>query len=344
MVNLRLEARSKIAAEEDLENHPFRVILSYSSGHDASSNTAPSEYWKEAEIRALKPERICSNLPPEISTALHRKVRFQAQQTPPTLGAGTAIRPTLSQIQSLCNDIAKLQTLDQECLGYLEDEKKRRHAIYLLGLPIICSDQWTTFSLNDVLCQNPRLGTALTQNDKLRLAVDLASSALQLYKTPWLNEKWGKDDVFFIQRPWAKSLYDYPFVSQNFSPCHTAISSTSCSATKPKPCRVIRNETLFTLGVLLIELWYGKSIEELQIPADRDCEGTPGVAWCAADRLVDEIEFQAGKRYSEAVRRCVRCDFDRRDISLDSESFQQAVYNGVVALLERNLEQFNSLD
>lgn len=99
------------------------------------------------------------------------------------------------------------------------------------------------------------------------------------------------------------------------------------------------------LGLLLIELWYGKSIEELQEPCDLDCAGTPGVAWCTADRLVEnEIEFEAGKRYSDAVRRCIRCDFDRRDMSLDSEGFQQAVYDGVVALLERTLEQFNRLD
>ena len=343
-MNLRLEARTKILPDSNMEDHPFRVILSYSSGNNASPSRASIGYWKEAEIRAMNAESVCSTPRPMVPCAPStRRVRFQTQSPPFVPSTDTLSRPTLSQIQSLCNDIAKLQTLDEECIGYLEDETKRKFGIYLLGLPVMCSDQWTAFSLKDVLSQHPKLGSALTQNDKLRLAVDLASSVLQLYNTPWLKDNWGKDDVFFIHRPWAKSIYDHPFVSRRFSPCQPTAVAPACP-TASKVCRIIRNETLFTLGVLLIELWYGKSIEELQIPADRDCEGTPGVVWCTADRLVDEIEFQAGKRYSEAVRRCVRCDFDRKDLSLDSESFQQAMYNGVVALLERTWEQFNRLD
>jgi hypothetical protein len=96
---------------------------------------------------------------------------------------------------------------------------------------------------------------------------------------------------------------------------------------------------------MLIELWYGKAIEELQTSGDLECAGNPGLVWCTAVRLVEEdIEFEAGKRYADAVRRCIGCDFDRKETSLDSESFQQAVYDGVVALLEKTLHQFNRLD
>ena len=106
---------------------------------------------------------------------------------------------------------------------------------------------------------------------------------------------------------------------------------------------MIRNQTLFTLGILLIELWYGKPIEELQQPCDLNCQGTPGVTWCTAERLIEnEIEFEAEKGYSDAVRRCVRCDFDRSDMSLDKETFQRAVYEGVVKLLEQTLQQFTT--
>ena len=38
--------------------------------------------------------------------------------------------------------------------------------------------------------------------------------------------------------------------------------------------------------------------------------------------------IEPGKLYSEAVRRCIRCDFDRRDMDLDSENFQEAVFDG----------------
>ena len=39
--------------------------------------------------------------------------------------------------------------------------------------------------------------------------------------------------------------------------------------------------------------------------------------WNTADRLVEELYSEAGAKYSDAVRRCIRCDFDRRATSLD---------------------------
>ena len=108
---------------------------------------------------------------------------------------------------------------------------------------------------------------------------------------------------------------------------------------------VIRNQTLFTLGVLLIELLYGMSIEELQTTPDLACEGTPGAVWCTVERLVDEeIALEAGQLYSDAVRWCIRCDFNRTNMSLDDQEFQQAVYEGVVAPLEKTLQHFNGRD
>jgi hypothetical protein len=35
---------------------------------------------------------------------------------------------------------------------------------------------------------------------RLGLAVKLASVLLQLYKTPWLKEVWGKQDILFVQQ------------------------------------------------------------------------------------------------------------------------------------------------
>ncbi|MDE2312744.1 MAG: alpha/beta hydrolase, partial [Elusimicrobia bacterium] len=42
-------------------------------------------------------------------------------------------------------------------------------------------------------------------------------------------------------------------------------------------------------------------------------------------------------RYGDAVRHCIRCDFDLQETSLEDERFQEAVYDGVVGLLEDDL-------
>jgi hypothetical protein len=194
-----------------------------------------------------------------------------------------------------------------------------------------------------VLTKRPNVGRALTQYDKFRVAVDLASSVLQLYKTPWLDEEWSDNDVYFVHRPGVplSTLYEHLFVYRRIS----SPPSMQNSSAKRTVGRVIRNQTLFTLGILLIELLYGTSIEELQSPRDVDCENTPGVVWCTAERLVDEeIEFQGGPLYLDAVRRCIRCDFNRKESNLEDEAFQQAVFDGVVTPLEKTLQRFVSLD
>lgn len=223
------------------------------------------------------------------------------------------------------------------------DSVRRKHGIYPLEPPNGCNQQqWAAYSLRQVLTKRANVNRRLTQHDKLRVAVDLASSVLQLYKTPWLDEEWSDNDVYFIHRPGTSvaMVYEHPFVYRKFSS-----TASSQSRNIPGPCRVIRNQTLFTLGILLIELLYGKSIEELQSPRDLDCQGTPGVVWCTAERLIEEeIEYEAGPRYLDAVRRCIRCDFNKKDLSLDNEEFQLAVFEGVISPLEKTLQQFTSLD
>jgi hypothetical protein len=368
VVNLRLESRSRKVHEENehVEQLPFRVIFAYNSDADTSSISPHSCAWKEADIRYIQeePKSVPCLSPLPILSAFQtpkKKVRFiQVEKEtvstlpispPSSMSASTSTLnpvgsrlPTMNQIQDLCEAIARLQQpYRNECSGYLTDELKRKYGIYFLDSPAVSEQQWMSYSLNDVLARKFPMTSPLTQNDKLRVAVDLASSALQLYKTPWLEEMWTKDDVLFIHRPGA-SPYDHPFVSQRFSPPSITSGEKTDTTTGLARYGAIRNPTIFSLGVLLIELWYGTSIEELQIPTDMDRGGTTGVVWCTAERLVTEIAFQAGIKYSEAVRRCIRCDFDRRDVDLDDEGFQQTVYNGVVALLEKTLKDFNSLD
>lgn len=364
-VKLRLESRNMLEKEEEelLEHTPFRIVFGCTAG--AGSSTLSPTLWKEANIQYIvdKPKRVPLTPPtsnPCTPPASGRRVRFnqlgmQAQQGTQAHGSTLTvvaqqtipiIKPTSEQIQNLCEEIAKLQQPQRDtCIGYLVDKVKRKHGIYLLGTPASCSQQqWAAYSLRDVLLGRANISRRLTQYDKLRIAVDLASSVLQLYKTPWLDEHWNNEDVYFVQRPGAAtaSIYEHPFVYRKFSPMPTGQRTDNV---QPAACRVIRNQSLFTLGVLLIELWYGKSIEELQLPCDLDCQGTPGVSWCTAERIVEnDIEFEAGKRYSDVVRRCIRCDFDRKNTNLDNVMFQQAVFDGVVAPLEKNLRQFNSLD
>ncbi|KAH7380245.1 hypothetical protein DE146DRAFT_289547 [Phaeosphaeria sp. MPI-PUGE-AT-0046c] len=352
-VKLRLESRDhKTELEEDLlKNTQFRVIFTLTS-----SLPIRSEPWKDADIRWTSDKPRSIPFPPCATAKTVRRVRFDQAQSQTSANATTvtlleqqAVVSATSipnHIPNLCLAIGKVRPPQKDaCAGYLLDSSKRKHGIYLLDPPI-CPDnqpEWPAYTLRQVLTKKASFKRRLMQHDKFKVAVDLASSVLQLHKTPWLRDDWGDSDVYFVHRPGAppSTIYQHPFIYRKFS---SAVASTG-PVSQPQVRRVIRNQTLFTLGVLLIELLYGVSIEELQTSHDLSCEGTPGAVWCTAERLVDEeIALEAGQLYSDAVRRCIRCDFNRQNMSLDDQEFQQAVYEGVVAPLEKTLQHFNGHD
>ena len=233
--------------------------------------------------------------------------------------------------------ISTLQKPERDvCFSLLASEyAKLKYAllIYPLKTPPSDPESWSVSSLRAVLDD-----TKFTRHDRLRLAVTLASSVLQLHETPWLQENWGKDNIFFIRRS-DEIIYHDPFVSQHFHQSGNVVSSAVPSSMS----RIIRNQTLYALGVSLIELWYGKPLHELHLPEDGpldtgDARVDLMTEWNIADRLVDELYSEAGGKYSDAVRRCIRCDFDRRASSLEDSAFQRAVYQGVVSQLKENFD------
>jgi hypothetical protein len=131
------------------------------------------------------------------------------------------------------------------------------------------------------------------------------------------------------------TTYDQPFVSRGLN----ANFPASTNAIPSSMVRMIQNQTLFALGIALIELWYGKPLSELHEAEDgpqnpTDLQGSFITRLNTAHRLADELADEAGAKYSDAVRRCIRCDFSLRENSLEDVQLQKAVYQGVVIQLK----------
>lgn len=356
-VNLRVENRSRLSSKKSVQPPyaPFRFV--FTTSVDAS--TELPQYWKEVEIRyfedvvveapqvPVRPPPIC------FSPDTKRKVRFgtiklQRMRVPPgpVAKATAAVQvaqskanytPQIVQIRSLCAAIARILLQHDACVGCLLDNAQQKHGIYSRSSK--CDQQqWVRCTLDQILSGTANHIAPLSLRDKLRVAVDLASGVLQLYKTPWLHEDWKHSDVAFIHRPGAarSSMCDHPFVYRELS----QTTPQQRMAAPPTVHRVTRNRTLYILGTVLIELCYGKLIQGLQEPEDLQCDETPGVEWCTADRLIrtKDLENHVGKRYADAVGRCVYCDFGVDDADLDDEKFQQVVYEGVLEKLEESLQ------
>jgi hypothetical protein len=185
----------------------------------------------------------------------------------------TTYRTQITQIKNICAAIAQLPSQYDACVGYLLDDTQQRHGIYWKSTDHT-QRSWKTYTLDQVLAGTHDHLTPLSLHDKFQLAVDLASGVLELHQTPWLNEDWKQSDVLFIHRPGApkSAIYEHPFVYCEVS--QTAIQQALTTSTTVD--RVIRNKTLYTLGIVLIELCYGRQIQALQEHEDLDCTGTRG--------------------------------------------------------------------
>ncbi|KAF2121309.1 hypothetical protein BDV96DRAFT_627668 [Lophiotrema nucula] len=349
-VNLRLEPRIEDVSSDDDDNEeesmkdPFHVVFCYSHRHHHHHHPYPKHHtsatdmpwsWEEASVRITREQETPVTTQPCSRTG-KKGVRF-AHKAKKAVQAALDPVPDIQPIQDLCTAISTLQKPQRDvCLSLLANEyAKQKYGIHIYPLkdPPSNPELWTVLTLRKVLQD-----TKFTRQDRLRLAVTLASSVLQLHETPWLGENWSKDNIFFINRS-DKTIYDHPFVSQHFNQPDPASQNRVPSSIS----RIIRNQTLFALGVSLIELWYGKALQELHKSEDGACDtGDPRIdlmtEYCTADRVVDELYSEAGAKYSDAVRRCVRCQFDSRASSLDDLSFQKAVFDGVVAQLKENYE------
>lgn len=345
-VSLRLEPRMDDASSDDDDDDdddarmrdPFHVLFQYGHQHSATPAITVSPWtWDEADIHVTREQPASTIVAPGCHVHGGKGVRF-ASHDERAVKAALEPEPNLQSIKDLCSAIQNLQKLQRDvCLTLLEREiAKQKYRLRIYPIKILPQDteQWSVSTLRKAL----RRGRRFSKRDRVRLAVTLASSVLQLHETPWLDDDWGIDSIYFVERP-RYSAYDQPFVSRGIG-----ASSPSSQRTIPKHLgRMIRNQPLFALGIALIELWYGESLSELHEHEDGpldppDLQSSLLTRFNTADRLADELADDAGTKYSDAVRRCIRCDFSLRVNSLEDVQFQKAVFQGVVAKLKESYD------
>ncbi len=259
----------------------------------------------------------------------------------------------LSKITDLCHTLKTMGNKLQEnrCLGCLVDQQVDEHSllgIYVTGqrtafslpqdntmtLKDLLSSNFGTISGNTALVFPPETTRGVPRLDKknrLRLAITLASTALQLNNTPWLHDQWGNEDILFHD-----GSVEHLYISKSFE-----TNPDEPQQTRDSPWTPVRNESIFNLGVLLIELSYGRSLDSFQTPGDH-AEFTK---YAIATRLVNSLAGEETEGYVSATRTCIFCDFGAKikSLSLDNPSFRQVVYDDVFVPLEEDWKHWNRL-
>lgn len=281
------------------------------------------------------------NKPPKVSFTLQQ---VDCTDTPPTT-PDTLPRNTTEQIEDLCLAIQRAKS-GLACLGVLIDKSDRRYRVWPLKTPSLTSELTGVLSLESLLTQPG----ALKKKDRLILGVQLASTVMQLHTTEWLSENWGKKDILFYQEiTQGKSggitntspAIRKPLVRRIFAPPDSPPLPLQTMEETKRSIFVPQNQSLYSLGIVLMELWYGQRLEDLRIKKDgNETSGmTEMTDYMTARRLIDEISDDAGEKYGDAVRRCIN-GLDHRSSDLKTDDFQNKVHMKVVTPLVENLESF----
>jgi hypothetical protein len=346
---LKTDGKNEHGEYDLLGKAPFRLIFG-SSLVNLSSQTlhVQQSSWMGVAMEGQITESMSSssntaesaqNLDVSLASAKRKKVVFAAQDLDVSLASETRKKvvfdPSTSstEIFNLCKFLSDLPSqVDKPCTGYISGSSGQRYTMYIAkGL-----EHWTSVSLTDALLQ-----TSFTRRMRYRCAITIASGVIQLSNTPWLSGDWTKEDIVLIHRL-ATPSYEDVFVTSDLSNTRKDPPATHSSMD-----RIIRNKSLYTLGIILIELCYGKTIQQLHIEEDGAIETNHGMmnamtTWSTVERLNEELYSEAGEKYAEVVRRCIRCDFDHRSPDLKDDTFIRAVYDKVVRPLQQNFDYMYS--
>ncbi|KAK4141398.1 uncharacterized protein C8A04DRAFT_14094 [Dichotomopilus funicola] len=216
------------------------------------------------------------------------------------------------QISSLCITLRQKPSPPTRCHGYLLDAVGTKR-YYLHAIDHAADTENSTPSNS-----NPSKPTAITLETILRdsktpltrlqrfsLAVTVASSFIQFAGTPWLKSRWAKSDVVFFpdpDNPRAPGvLPEQPFVSRDFLIDNSAPQMPAPVSPQIRVAdRII--DGLESLGIVLLELCFGKPIEQ---HSSWPSIAPTGSSLLAALEWLKEVAEEAGPEYADAVAWCL---------------------------------------
>ena len=247
------------------------------------------------------------------------------------------------RIDDLCKALRKEGSKGIEPLGFIGDQVLQHH-IFPATQWTCSRETWKLLSLHEVLSEanaksSPKHAYlhTISPRDKYRLALVLANTVLLVAETPWLKDRWGLSDVYFVG---GKSGDDTSFAIEPYLSRKVAVN-VSGAQDEVNFRNWVQNEIVFALGVVMIELSFGNVLSEYTTRSDLDNQGNEHsfTRWLTANRLVRELEHREPSKYAHAANRCIGGRFDAINPSLDNPVFQQQFYQGVIGPL-RELYEF----
>ncbi|OTB19733.1 hypothetical protein K445DRAFT_18282 [Daldinia sp. EC12] len=180
------------------------------------------------------------------------------------------------------------------------------------------------------------------------LAHSVANAVLQFYSSPWLPEQWESNDIYlgmgntdgevpysnvysvYVSLKFGMDTKGKGVAGLNQKPIGT--HNTHRSTTKIFDIG-IRNERLFCLGVVLLEIGYAKSWELLQSSTVESLPAHRRSNYFVAEALSRRLVCRMGLEYVRIIRKCISCDFGLGETDMDNDELQSKFMCDVIDVL-----------
>ena len=207
------------------------------------------------------------------------------------------------------------------CLGSLSDtEADRKYSVFSQPEQKIATGE---ISLHGVL--HGPYKKQLKQAERLRIALAIASSHLQLHSTRWARKQWEAIDISFPCRDStsAEVMFDKPYISVDFN------ASLSTKERIPKKS----DRSFACLGIMLLELLFGVCLEDHELWKElgfQENKGNPLFRLMVSRQWADSVEYEAGHDFFAAVTWCL----NESPTTLEGDRWRQDLADRVVLPLE----------
>lgn len=285
------------------------------------------------QLTQSRPSRIRWNLPltfrPLQSLGSNTKKQNASRLSAPSHHTGSAtLQPSL--ITNLCHALHKGRPKMKvaECYGYISN-KTSKFKIYHEDCQPECL---SAISLRAVLDGQCSYMNQFTYARKLKAAISLSYSVLHLYNTPWLARIITADDIMFIMEQHAATnslnCLDRPFLTKEASKPSPTYFNPSNGISRPIDL------TILSLGLLLIQIIVGRSIDDLAIDPNVKDMDSLFTKRATATRMAGSVVEQGGGNYAGAVQWCLNSV--QSVACLDDETLAQEFHEAVIAPLEKD--------
>ena len=294
----------------------YRGLLNKLKGQHAKSSKTPTNVLKS---------------PIALQDSLSRKPQTKKPAEPPL--------PDLGSVSDLCLCILETSRSGVDsnaCVGYLKGAGTDKYTVYTRrAAPSTFGGG--TMSLSKMIASHRRQQN-LPKPDKWRLAGALSLAVLLYHSTPWLQSELKSDDIIFFgsdgqgRQESLKAPHLHSF--QRLKEKASAKGSLSRDAW-------IKNEMLYCLGVVLLEIEFEDTLESLLVDSTLD-----GVASLQHLMLLKRrAGRELGTLYGRIIRMCLDCDFGLGldEYTLDDPRVQKIFYSQVVRQFQERMPEYNKI-